>query len=118
MSLDQASDDDEIVDNVINKITSFSTSNIRQSNRYANDYSMKDFEFTGENIFKKGKDAFDGTFSKDSTIDHNTNDFPVKEVNLPLQITKSGNENKSANIAVKKKAISKSIGGKEIEIAV
>lgn len=54
VSIDQISDDDEIVDNVISKISGVG----KTSQRYNQDTGMNEFEFTNENIFTKGNDLF------------------------------------------------------------
>jgi len=95
-SVDQTSDEDDVVDSVINKISSFSASNKATNQRYKQDFTMSEFEFTNENnIFTKGTELFWPISSRDSTIDNKDNESWGSQqqsgFNLPLQIHKKGN---------------------------
>jgi hypothetical protein len=114
ITLDQASDDDEVVDSVINRLSGFTHSTKNPNFRYEMDHSFKDFEFTNENVFckksdKSGRDSKDSTMKKVEVAIHREGG-----IDLPLQIIRTG-ENRSQNISLNSQEIKEK---KEIELAV
>lgn len=86
ISIDQTSDDDTVVDNVINKITNV-RSKAKTNQRYKQGIDMNEFEFINENIFTKSNDLFCPISSLDSTLDNIESESEKKGgFNLPLQV--------------------------------
>ncbi|CAI2387696.1 unnamed protein product [Moneuplotes crassus] len=100
ISIDQTSDDDTLVDNVINKITTVGNKG-RTNERYKQETGMNDFEFTNENIFTKSNDLFCPISSRDSTLDKiETESQQQSRFNLPLQVENKKKLNDDIELAV------------------
>ena len=100
ISVDQTSDDDEVVDSVVNRLKSFGHPKQHKNKRY--EHSMSDFEFTHENIFRQSKDTFIVDDSKESAFSHlGAENHQQSGFNLPLQMLKQS-ENTPHNITFKK----------------
>jgi hypothetical protein len=111
----QTSDDDEIVDSVLNKITSYQHSNKQKNQRYRHDHSMPELEFTNETMIRKSSDLYVGFSSKESTLDRiEVDSHQQSGFNLPLQIIKNDRENTCLNIKSKQECKNEN----EIELAV
>ncbi|CAI2387748.1 unnamed protein product [Moneuplotes crassus] len=99
-SIDQTSDDDTVVDNVINKITNV-RSKAKTNQRYKKGIDMNEFEFINENIFTKSNDLYCPISSRDSTLDNIEGENEKKVgFNLPLQIEHKKKPQKEIELAV------------------